>query len=383
MPAAPADHPHRLPGLDLLRALAIVWVMLYHVTSYGPRLPEVIEFGWMGVDLFFVLSGYLIGWQLLKPYTLGQEPAWGQFFTRRALRVLPAYLVVVALYAAFPAVRESPQMQPLWQFLTFTQNIFPDYFRARALSHAWSLCIEEHFYLLLPPVVWLLARKRAAWKVATMALAVFVGGMLVRAWIWEHDVVPFMQIKAGEGNFYDRYVEYLYNPTYARLDGLLAGVMLAVVKGFRPVWWTWMIQRGSWFLAFGVLGVLATMQLRTPGYASAVIGYPLLSFSLAAILVSAASPSAVLGRVRIPGVGSIAAMAFSLYLTHKAVYFLVREHLGSWVDGSGMLALLCYVGAALLAGGLLYVAIERPGMRLRERFSAAGTSYTSAQSSRW
>lgn len=369
MPAAPADHPHRLPGLDLLRALAIAWVMLYHVTSYGPRLPDVVEFGWMGVDLFFVLSGYLIGWQLLEPYTLGQRPHWGQFFARRAFRVLPAYLTVVALYAAFPAVRESPQMQPLWQFLTFTQNIFPDYFRARALSHAWSLCIEEHFYLLLPPIVWLVARKPVAWKVAAVALAVLVGGMLLRAWIWEHDVAPFLQIKTGEGNFYDRYVEYLYNPTYARLDGLLAGVMLAVVKGFRPAWWAWMAQRSRCFLVFGVLGVWGTMQLKTPGYPSVVIGYPLLSFSFAAILVSAASPGALLGRLSIPGVAPIAAMAFSLYLTHKAAYFLVRDHLGSWVGGSGLLALGVYLGAALLAGGLLYVAVERPGLRLRKHWT--------------
>lgn len=67
----------RLPGLDLLRAVAIVWVMLYHLASYGVSLPAFVNFGWMGVDLFFVLSGYLIGWQLLKPYTWGQQPLWG------------------------------------------------------------------------------------------------------------------------------------------------------------------------------------------------------------------------------------------------------------------------------------------------------------------
>ena len=86
----------RLPGLDLLRALAIV----YHLASYGVTMPAIVDHGWMGLDLFFVLSGYLIGWQLLKPFTLGEQPLWGRFFQRRAWRVLPAYLTVLGVYRA-------------------------------------------------------------------------------------------------------------------------------------------------------------------------------------------------------------------------------------------------------------------------------------------
>ena len=130
------DETQALPGLDLLRAIAIAWVMLYHVTSNSVRLPAVIEFGWMGVDLFFVLSGFLIGWQVLKPFTMGARPDWGRFFPRRAWRVLPAYWVVLAVYFAFPALRESPNIQPAWQFLSFTQNIFADYDKAPGVL-AW------------------------------------------------------------------------------------------------------------------------------------------------------------------------------------------------------------------------------------------------------
>lgn len=363
-----AARMNRLPGLDLLRAIAIAWIMLYHVTSYGPRLPDFIEFGYVGVDLFFVLSGFLIGWQLIKPYTFGQQPLWGQFFARRAFRVLPAYLVVLAFYFSVPAIRESPGIQPLWQFLTFTQNLFPDYFRARAFSHAWSLCIEEHFYLLLPPVVWLLARKPSARKVVVVAGAAFIGGMLLRAWIWENDVAPFLHVREGEGNFFDRFIENIYNPTYTRLDGLLAGVMLAVVKGFRPGWWLWALSRGWWFLALGLVGVAAALLLRSPGYASVVIGYPLLSLSLAAIVVAAVSPHTWIGSWHVPGARPLAAMAFSLYLTNKAAYYLVREHAGPLLRQSALLDFCIYIGAALAAGALLYFAVERPGLRLRERW---------------
>lgn len=360
--------PVRLPGLALLRAIAVLWIMLYHLTSYGPDLPGWIEFGYMGVDLFFVLSGFLIGEQLIRPYAHGAEPAWRQFYLRRALRVLPAYLAVVTLYFTVPAVRESPDIQPLWQFLTFTQNFFADYHHARALSHAWSLCIEEHFYLVLPAILWLVAKKPSVRRIALVAAALLIGGMLVRHWLWQHQVAPFLSIRDGEGNFFERYIEHIYNPTYARLDGLLAGVMLALVKVFRPAWWSWAMDRKPWFLAGGAIGIGASMMLPSPAYISAVFGFPLLSASMAAIVISSASAAHWSGTVRIPGVAPIAAMAFSLYLTHKSVYHLVSTNFGAALEESNLLSLCVYLGAALAAGSVLYVTVERPGLRLRERF---------------
>lgn len=361
------QHPERLPGLDLLRAIAIATVMLYHVTSYGVRLPAWVEFGWIGVDLFFVLSGFLIGGQVLAPYTRGEAPLWSRFLARRAWRVLPAYLAVVALYFAAPGVRESAAIAPLWQFLTFTQNIFPDYFHARALSHAWSLCVEEHFYLMLPPVVWLMARKPTPARIMAAVFLTLVGGMALRAWIWEHDVAPFVLLTQGEGNYIDRYIEKLYNPTYARLDGLLAGLVLALVRAFRPLWWQAMTARGWWFAAAGVAGVVGATRLQTPGYAGAVLVFPLLGASFAALLVACASGHTWIGRLRIPGVAPLAAMAFSLYLTNKMSYHLVRTYLGASLPDSNLGLLGAHLAAALGLGTLLYLAVERPGLRLRDR----------------
>jgi peptidoglycan/LPS O-acetylase OafA/YrhL len=122
---AEASPVSRLPGPDLLRAIAISWVMLYHASLFRLDLSDywIVRFGWMGVDLFFVLSGFLIAGQLLRPFERGDKPNCPRFFVRRLLRTLPAYLVVVAVYFMFPAVRERPNIQPLWQFLTFTQNL--------------------------------------------------------------------------------------------------------------------------------------------------------------------------------------------------------------------------------------------------------------------
>jgi Acyltransferase family len=106
--AEAATTPTRLPGLDLLRAVAISWVMAYHASSFGliSRDHWIAKFGWMGVDLFFVLSGFLIAGQLLRPWARGHQPNYSRFFARRLLRTLPAYLAVVALCFLFPVLRE-------------------------------------------------------------------------------------------------------------------------------------------------------------------------------------------------------------------------------------------------------------------------------------
>lgn len=358
----------REPGLDLLRAIAIIWVMLYHYENYGGPLAAVVGYGWMGVDLFFVLSGYLIGWQLLRPYAGGGTPRWGRFFLRRAFRILPPYLAVLALYFLLPALREREGIQPLWMFLTFSWNLFASYGPELAFSHAWSLCVEEHFYLLLPPLVWLLARRPRAWKTAAAILVVLVGGMALRAWLWRHQVAPVLDLHSGEGNMFQRYIESIYYPTYTRLDGLLAGVTLAAIRAFRPAWWSWAMARGWLFLAPGLAMVVAAGLIFRDifGYTGAVAGYPLLSVGLALVLVAAASPATWPGRVPIPGVRAIASMAFSLYLIHKMAYHQVQQHLGAYLDGSPLLGLIAYNLAALAAGTMLYFLVERPALTLRD-----------------
>src|SRR3954471_12724323 len=84
-------HRERQPGLDLLRALAIIVVVIYHAGIMGFSMPgRVNRWGWIGVDLFFVLSGYLIGGQLMSPLAHGRRIDLGRFFARRALRIMPA-----------------------------------------------------------------------------------------------------------------------------------------------------------------------------------------------------------------------------------------------------------------------------------------------------
>lgn len=370
--AAPdvAHHEPRAPGIDLLRALAIVTVMLYHLGSHGIALPAWVEHGWMGVDLFFVLSGYLIGWQVLRTVAQGGAPRWGRFLLDRALRILPAYYAVLILYVLLGQGREGGNLQPLWKFVTFTLNLAPDWEHGTAYSHAWSLCVEEHFYWLFPLVVWLLAgraRKRASGRlVGALALAIVAGGMLLRGALWQWRVAPHLaggDTAAAIG----AYVVSLYDPTYARLDGLLLGVMLASVRAFRPAWWTRLLRHPRRLLAAGFLVLFCCMRIDALGPIGAVVLFPLVALGCACLLAGALSPATRIGRRQLPGVRTLALLAFSLYLTHKQVYAWLDEWLPQALRAAPLAALPVYALASLAAAALLYLAVERPGLRLRAR----------------
>ncbi|MEH6422518.1 acyltransferase family protein [Pseudomonas sp. CGJS7] len=353
----------RLPGLDLLRAIAIVWVMFFHASGAdlgSPWMP-MSQFGWMGVDLFFALSGYLIGWQVLRPLSQGQRLSFADFYLRRAFRVLPAFWVVLALYLWWPAFRERPGLESAWQFLTFTLNLLIDYEHNKAFSHAWSLCVEEHFYLVFPLLALWLTRKPALWKTALLVAAVVIGGMALRAWVWH--------LSLADGA--NAWVENVYYPTWMRLDGLLFGVVLAAIRAYRPDAWAAMMRRSGVLALLGVVAVgaaIAVSQQRL-GLLASVWSFPLVSLGMALLVAAGAAEQRWTGRLRVPGAGWLAAASFSLYLTHKASFHLAQTAYGEQLEGSGVLALAAYAGAALVGGALLHYSVERPFLRLRERLA--------------
>lgn len=351
----------RAPGIDLLRALAIVAVMLYHVSSHGIPMPALVEHGWMGVDLFFVLSGYLIGWQLLRAYAQGEEPQWRGFMLSRALRILPAYYAVLALYVLLPST-EGGALQPLWKYLTFTLNLAPDWRQGAAYSHAWSLCVEEHFYLLFPLFAWLLARRLTMYRAIALVLGLIAGGMLLRGWLWHTQVVPHLD-DAGEAMH--AFISLIYNPTYARLDGLLMGVSLAACRAFRPAWWDALLRHGRILLAAGAVVMAACSQMKLDSAVGATILFPLIALGCTLLLAGAISPATWIGRRPLPGARPMAILAFSLYLTHKQIYAWLDALLPELGQQAPLPAFAVYTTASLAAAALLYLAIERPGLRVR------------------
>jgi peptidoglycan/LPS O-acetylase OafA/YrhL len=358
---------NRLPGLDTLRALAIAVVMVFHLQGLLPDIfGPVARFGWMGVDLFFVLSGYLIGSQLLKPMHDGRGISLLDFYRKRAYRILPVYLVVLAFYAFWPLWRESPGMSPLWQFLTFTENFFVDYSVNHAFSHVWSLCVEEHFYLLLPMMVLLLSRKAAAWKTIALLTFFVVLGLAIRSYVYFHVLLPLGPESDG---FSVRYIERIYYPTYTRLDGLLAGVALALIRIFRPGWWSAVLERANWLVAGGVALMAFTLWLFADRVSTIgnVIGFPVMALALALLVMAAADRQSGFGRLRVPGAKMVATLAYSLYLTHKEVAHLDERWLPKIMDARDWKTVAVLIVSCLAVAALFYFTIERPFLALRDR----------------
>lgn len=365
--------PRRLHGLDTLRAVAITLVFAYHYrvfVSGENTFGWFSAIGWTGVDLFFVLSGYLISKPLIAALYRGERFSLQRFFSRRWLRTLPAFWVVLALYFCFPAAMGGKPPPPLWRFLTFTQNwgLTP----GTAFSHAWSLCIEEQFYIVLPLLLLALARLSAR----TAALWMLIGGgiaigITLRAVLW------FDYVK-DPGNTTDYYVR-IYYATLTRWDEFLPGVAVALIRHAHPTLWQRLMARGGNVLVVAAVATLAMLTLLFHfyfvegsgyGFWMTSFGYSLLAVCFAGLVLAALSPQSVLHRWRVPGAASLAMWSYSLYLIHKPLFFIARQQLAALALPAPLTVLLiCAI--AVSGGWLLHRLVERPFMQLRERWSVA------------
>ena len=353
----------RAIGPDLLRGLAILLVAGTHMSN--PSLPDAFAttfgfFGWLGVDIFFVLSGYLIGTELLKSVQAGDAPDLKVFYLKRCLRILPVFWVVLAVYVAFPILQEGPTMAPPWRFLTFTLNFGLDVRTMRTFSHAWSLCVEEHFYLVLPVLILLLRRLRQPWLPATLAVFIIGGGMVLRHSLW-------LDWKAGGGHTVE-FMKMLYYPSYTRLDGLVLGVSMAALRLFHRDGWDRFARPGL-TLPIGLLCLGAALWIvKRDGFVlselGAVVLYPLFGLGVAFVLAALLELEPNIQWARWSGLGYIAAISYSLYLCQKMVYHADDLWLPkAWLHGWTTVAI--YYATAIAVATGLHFAVERPVLKLR------------------
>lgn len=358
----------RLAGLDHLRAFAIITVLFYHyrMFKHPDWLNDIMGFGWSGVDLFFVLSGYLIATPLFARMAADRPISLPEFFIKRVFRIIPAYLVVLAIYFLFPGFHEKEALPPLWKFLTFTQNFGFDIKNLGTFSHVWSLCVEEHFYLLFPLVLAAMIYAGAKKRGAQLLLGVLVFGFAARLLSWYLLIVPDM----GNATFGITWYKHMYYPTYNRLDGLLAGIAIAALFVFRPGVKEKIAAHGNKVLVLGLLVLTGAWFLcddQKSFYAS-IFGYPVVSAGYGLLVVAAVSPGCFLYKYGSRVTALIAKLSFSLYLLHKGVIHIVQPLLidtGLEPKGSVMF-LLCLFAAGLVAW-MLNKTVEEPFLKLRQR----------------
>jgi len=381
---SPASAPHRNNGLDTLRAAAIMLVFMYHYMGFVSGTATfgwASKVGWTGVDLFFVLSGYLISNQIFAGIARGQQLSLKHFYARRFLRTLPNFYVVLALYFLFPLTMGGNGLPPLWRFLTFTQNLWLR--PGTAFSHAWSLCVEEQFYLLLPAVVIVAARYGKSIRLAWGALGLLMlAGIVLRSVLW-------LQYGREAGDYYPN----IYYSSFCRFDEFLPGIAVAILKNFHRDLWQKILDRGHLFLLAGSLAVALLFYLAVNyyyiegygyGFFMSGFGYSLLAVAFALLVVAALSPRSWLYRWRIPGAAQLAAWSYAIYLVHKPLAMILHRILKSAAINPALEAGL--IASACIGGGyLLYLLVETPFMKLRDarfpsNFAAAGAEQPQPES---
>ena len=346
---APA-HEARQDGLDVLRAAAILLVLFFHAPEAVTRaLPEtvrsVFSVGWMGVNLFFVLSGYLIGRQVFatrEDLPLGSRLR--TFWVKRWTRTLPLYFVVLGAYALKPWLVGVPFVGGGWPYALFLQNYAP----LQDFVQSWSLCVEEHFYLVLPLVAFGLRGQRwPAWAwLVPLAVSMLFRAVVTEALPVSHAVREWINVSPWA--------------THLHLDGLGVGVFLARTA---PRWRAWPVR---WKATCAVLGLGLLVAIFAP-YEPRQLGhgfiglYTGLSVAFGLLLVGAESWRLAPWPRR--AVYAVAATSYGAYLWHGLVArAFERSHLslGGWgVD------LLAFVAVTLLVSWATYLAVEKPGLRLR------------------
>lgn len=348
-------HPPQanIAALDVLRSAAILLVFTGHYAGQfqaAPVIPNfrLLRWGWTGVDLFFVLSGLLIGSQLWKELGRTGRIRIGHFLLRRGLRIWPLYFSFVIFTAATLYFRGG-SVASIWPDGFFLSNLFPG-----QLAGGWSLSTEEQFYVIAPILLSLFALKllpRRMWVVPCVAITALV---LARAWVIAHSYLLEVDLR-GE----------LYFPIYTHADGLAVGVFLAWLSIFHKAW-----LRSKKFV------VMAAATMLACGFVLYSVNSLLMNFTALGLIYGSLelygiSALPLLGILRSRVFYFVSRLSFGLYLNHIGMLVLMHHWFSGWssrgIFGSWAVYFLC-LAASLFVAAITFLLIEWPFLRIRARW---------------
>ncbi len=347
-----------VPELDGIRAFAVLPVLLFHLKVPGFGL------GWGGVQLFFVLSGYLITGILLE--SKPQPHFFRNFYVRRSLRIFPIYYALLLAILAVAVARSLPFDDAAW-FFTYLQNyrLGLDNFGPRfplLFNHTWSLAVEEQFYLLWPLATWLLSRRR----LGQLAVALVVVGAVAR--------LLFVALGARQS--------LIFTPLVSQVDALGAGASLAILRRSG-------VERGTLIrlstLALGLGGAYIVGFLAWRGvdvfYAEwartaldTLLWSALALASAGAVGLTICLPGTPLGALlRQRPLVYIGRISYGLYLYHYPI-FLLANSLERRAFGHALSPLphgvFCFAATGLVAA-VSFRTVEKMFLELKDKWAPA------------
>jgi peptidoglycan/LPS O-acetylase OafA/YrhL len=369
-----------LPGLDGMRALAVVAVMVYHANS------DWLPGGFLGVEIFFVISGYLITLLLISERERTYRISLRQFWMRRARRLLPALFTMMAIVVAWTAVFKEDALGQLRGDVIAGSLYVSNYYQIfvgqgytaagdfAPLRHLWSLAVEEQFYLFWPVVMIVLLGRSGTRAVADVSRWLFLGAIAITVAvallyydgpIGDPAVTPDAYWWIGDRPIGK--IDTLYLGTISRLPGIMLGAAFAMVWRPLAILRGPLRTRGRWFDAVALLAVVGlgwlcwTTYLATPSGADPFLfrgGLLLTSVATIAVIAAVTHRRSVANRVL--GVGLLAWIgrrSYGLYLYHWPIYQMIRGIAGNKLT---LTEFLLAVALTVLVAEVSYRLIETP-----------------------
>ena len=356
--------PRRLAGLDILRAVAVLLVIFHHgihdrsLVGWTDLGAEIAQFlgrgGWIGVDLFFVLSGFLVSGLLFKEHQRTGSLNPVRFLVRRGFKIYPAFYALLA-FTIGKALVEGLRVEEIsWSNVAAEVFFFQNYTQG-VLPHTWSLAVEEHFYFLAAITLALMARKggRDPFRRLPIVFGV-VAVFCLAARLLMTAAVPW----------YHGYIHLF--PTHLRLDGLTFGVLLSYLFHFRREWLDRLVKGREGLLTVAALALLLPAFIfthsETPAiYSAGVTGF----FVGSGLLVLAAVMRPPAESLAVRAVAYVGRHSYSIYLWHMTVIVNVWR----FTDGPGVTSpghLAAFIVLGLLVGVAAAKLVELPVLRVRD-----------------
>jgi len=378
---------NRYPALHGMRVVAILSVVQYHVTlnlTFAHDVP--LDKGWaamsmavfFGMDLFFVLSGFLIGSILLHSVESSGSAHVRRFYLRRAFRTFPPYYIVLTTLALLMPIT-SDQRHHLWfEYVYLTNYRLPLIPGDLVMPWGWSLALEEQFYLAVPILFLVLYKFRSDRARLTILVAIWSAALVVRL------VLYFRNPQWDEAALYN----FLYYRTHTRFDTLVAGIILAYVqRRWRAPITRWLelpaaraalvlpslacllVLMQPWMLGPAGLGLIHVVSWGTLT--------TLMYFAWTLLLLNGGN-GWMSRALSLPVFRRIATLGYGVYLVHMPLCEYVISHTAKWlVDYHRWPLLVVWLSAvaalllsSLAVSYLLHLVVEKPSLRLRDRFAA-------------
>jgi peptidoglycan/LPS O-acetylase OafA/YrhL len=355
-------------GLDILRAVAILLVLGRH--GNGPVLWQ--NMGWVGVDLFFVLSGFLISGLLFVEYKKTGGINWKRFFIRRGFKIYPAFYAMILLTPLW-AILTHRQIR--WRLLLPEVLFYQSYQPNRVWAHTWSLAVEEHFYILLPALLLIMLyfqKKKDSgnpFRMIPVVCGVVGAACLIARSYLAHTTAHIGEWWLG-----------IAFPTHLRIDSLFFGVLLGYFYHFEPE----KLRRFGYERWPRLLLLACSLVLISVCFVFGLDSQFMLGFGLTAlylgfggiltlVVCKSGEPAAGNKPSRWAVFGNFFAFigmySYSIYLWHPMVSQHLRDlELRLWPNISAAVAFCSYLLVSLFVGIVLSRLIEYPALHLRDRF---------------